>query len=260
MGFLYTVLIVGGIGLVLGIILSLASKFFAVPNDERTEKIRECLPGVNCGACGYSGCDGFAEALAKGEVKPNLCIPGGDVTAAELSKILGVEVIVIKKTATVHCKHGLDKAASQFAYSGVASCSAANLMYNGFLSCKYGCLGLGDCITACDFGALSLEDGNVKVNKDKCIGCGKCASACPKHLITIDSADTPYYTACSNKTKGAAARKECSAACIACKKCEKVCPNSAVSVIGNLAVIDSEKCTGCGECERNCPTKCIVVK
>ncbi len=259
MGFLYTVLIVGGIGLVLAIVLSLASKFFAVPTDEKVEKIRECLPGANCGACGYSGCDGYAEALATG-AEPNLCTPGGAATADALSKVLGVEIDVDEKIAVVHCHHSLDKATSSFAYSGVASCAAVGLMYGGPLDCKYGCLGFGDCIKVCDFGALSLVDGNIVVDKEKCGGCGKCAKACPKGIISIESANAPYYVACSNKDKGAIARKFCSAACIGCGKCAKVCTAGAITVTDNLAFIDPDKCTGCGECEKNCPTKAIISK
>lgn len=259
MEFLYTVLIVGGIGLVLAIVLSLASKFFAVPTDEKIEKIRECLPGANCGACGYSGCDGYAEALANG-AEPNLCTPGGTATATALSEVLGVEIEAIKKIAVVHCHHSLDKATSAFAYSGAATCSAASLMYGGPLDCKYGCLGFGDCIKVCDFGALSLVDGNIVVDREKCGACGKCVTACPKGIISIERADATYYVACSNKNKGAASRKMCSAACIGCGKCAKVCPSGAITVNDNLAVIDPEKCTGCGECERNCPTKAILSK
>ncbi len=260
MGFLYTILIVGGIGLILGIVLSLASKFFAVPIDEKVEKIRECLPGANCGACGFSGCDGYAEALSKGETKPNLCTAGGQNTADQLSEVLGVNITPVKKTAVIHCHHCLDKAVNNFAYNGVASCAAASLLYGGPLACKNGCLGLGDCINVCEYSALYQIDGNIMVDMNKCVACGKCANICPKGIISIQYAALPCFVACSNTEKGAVARKQCSAACIGCKKCEKVCPSSAIEVKNNLAVIDFEKCTGCGECQRNCPTHAILIK
>ena len=60
------VLLVGGIGLIAGVGLAIASIVMAVPKDETAEAIRECLPGANCGACGFSGCDGYAAALSKG--------------------------------------------------------------------------------------------------------------------------------------------------------------------------------------------------
>lgn len=257
--FFYTILIIGAIGLLLGIILSLASKFFSVPTDERVEKIRECLPGANCGACGFSGCDGYAEALAKGNAEPNLCTPGGETAAKQLSEVLGVEVTATKKIAFIHCNHGLDKAINKFAYSGALSCSAANLLYGGELACKYGCLGFGDCQKVCENGAIEYIDGNMVVCKEKCGGCGKCAAACPKGLISIIPADKPFYVACSNKEKGAKARKQCTAACIGCKKCEKVCAHNAIEVKDNLAVIDASKCVSCGECAAACPQKCILI-
>lgn len=260
MGFLCTVLIVGGSGLILGIVLSLASKFFAVPTDERVEKIRDALPGANCGACGFSGCDGYAEALSRGEAKPNLCTAGGQDTADKLSEVLGINVTAVKKTAVIHCNHCLDKAVNNFAYSGVASCAAASLLYGGPLACKNGCLGFGDCIKVCEYGALSYINGNVAVDINKCVGCGKCATICPKGIISVEYTSLPCFVACSNTEKGAIAKKQCSAACIGCKKCEKVCPSAAVEVKNNLAAIDYEKCTGCGECERNCPTNAILLK
>lgn len=260
MGFLYTLLIVGGIGLILGIVLSLASKFFAVPTDEKVEKIRECLPGVNCGACGFSGCDGYAQALSKAETQPNLCTVGGQETTDQLSEILEVTITPVKKTAVIHCHHCLEKAVNNFAYNGVSSCAAATLLYGGPLACKNGCLGLGDCIKVCDYNALSLIDGNIMVDMNKCVACGKCANICPKGIISIEYASLPCFVACSNTQKGAKARKQCSAACIGCKKCEKVCPSSAIEVKNDLAIIDYEKCTGCGECQRNCPTHAILIK
>lgn len=259
MGFLYTVLIVGATGLILAVVLSFASKFFAVPTDEKVEQIRECLPGANCGACGFSGCDGYAAALADGTAKPNLCTPGGENTAKALSRALGVEVKAERKVAVVHCNHGLDKTTTEFAYTGVSTCAAASLMYAGPLACKYGCLGFGDCVAVCDNGAMQIIDGNVVVDKEKCLGCAKCEKVCPKGLITIEPLKASYFVACANKDKGAVARKVCTAACIGCGKCQKVCPTNAIELGNNLAVINTEKCIGCGECDRNCPTKAIIM-
>lgn len=59
----FPVMLVGGIGLLAGVILAAASKFFAVEVDERVTKIRECLPGANCGGCGFAGCDDYAANL-----------------------------------------------------------------------------------------------------------------------------------------------------------------------------------------------------
>lgn len=257
-GILYAALIIGVTGLVLGIILALASKFMAVAVDERVQQVRECLPGANCGACGFSGCDGYAAAVADGTAEPNLCTAGGVTTAEQLSALLGTEISVEKKCAFIKCNHGLDKAAKDFSYNGATSCAAANLMYKGPLACKFGCLGFGDCVAVCDFGAIKTENGQVTVDKSLCGGCGKCAAVCPKGIIEILPEKAKFSVACSNTQKGAVARKVCSAACIGCKKCEKLCPAAAITVENNLARIDADKCIGCGECAAQCPTKCIV--
>lgn len=258
MEILYAVLIISAIGLVFGIILSVASKFLAVPVDERQEKIREALPGANCGACGFSGCDGYAKAINDGTAEPNLCTAGGEATAKALSEILGADIKTEKKVAFVKCNHGPDKAVHDYAYSGAVSCAGAAMLWGGPLGCKYGCMGLGDCVNACDYGAITVTDGTAAVNKDLCVGCTKCAKVCPKNIIEIVPCSKQPTVACSNKQKGAAARKVCTAACIGCMKCEKVCKYGAVTVKDNLAYIDKTKCTGCGECTAQCPTKCIV--
>ncbi len=253
---LYAVLIIGGLGIVAGVILAFASKFFAVKSDERYESIRACLPSVNCGACGYAGCDGYAAAINEGSAQPNLCTPGGKETAEKLSEILGVKIETQKKIAAVKCNRSCS-AATDFAYTGVASCAAASLFYGGPLGCKSGCIGFGDCVKACDSAAIELADGKAVVIEDKCIGCEKCAKACPKNIIEmIPPTDKPAVL-CSSHEKGAQVRKVCEAGCIGCKKCEKVCPFDAIAVKDNLAEIDIEKCTACGECVRNCPTGCI---
>jgi Na+-translocating ferredoxin:NAD+ oxidoreductase RNF subunit RnfB len=54
--------IVGGTGALIGILLGIAGEKFAVEVDEKEQAVRECLPGNNCGGCGYPGCDGLAVA------------------------------------------------------------------------------------------------------------------------------------------------------------------------------------------------------
>ena len=91
-GIISAVILVCAIGLIAGIGLSIASVVMAVPKDEKAEQIRECLPGANCGACGFSGCDGYASALSKGETtKTNLCAPGGSEAAKGIAEVLGVK-------------------------------------------------------------------------------------------------------------------------------------------------------------------------
>ena len=199
MEILLPVIIVGIIGLIAGVGLSLASKFMAVP----VEKIREALPGANCGACGFSGCDGYAAAVAAGEATPDKCAPGGAAAAAALAEILGVEVVNEPKIAFIACKGTRENTKLKYAYSGMQSCAAAAALQSGPLECSFGCLGFGDCAAVCPFGAITLENGRPAVCGDICVGCGKCVSVCPKALISVLPKSAGVRVACSNKEKGA---------------------------------------------------------
>ncbi len=250
--------VVTAVGLIAGVALALISKFFGVEGDETVKNIRECLPGVNCGACGYKGCDDYAAALAEGKAKPNLCIPGAKDTADALGSLLGIEVEAPKDVvAFVHCNGNCEATSKKAEYSGVSSCRAASQLYGGPDACKYGCMGFGDCASACPTNAICLKDGIAHVDSSLCIGCGMCVAACPKSIISLVPQSTKTVVMCNNKDKGADARKACANACIACKKCEKACPEGAIAVKDNLAVIDYEKCTGCGLCVDGCPTGCL---
>lgn len=257
MEILIAVLILGGVALLLGLMLSYASKVFAVPQDEKEIAIREALPGANCGACGYAGCDGYAEALNKGEAEPNLCAPGGSETAKALGEILGVEVSITPKKAVVKCKGCLDNAQFRYDYSGLTSCASAMTIAGGPKDCSFGCLGLGDCMRACDFNAITIKNGLPQINLDICGGCGGCASACPKGIISIMEFPFKPTVLCKSKDKGAISRKVCKASCIGCGICAKNCEAGAITVTDFLAEIDPQKCTGCGACISKCPQKCI---
>lgn len=77
MTILLPILILAGVGLLAGLILAVASVLMAVPRDEKVEALKELLPGANCGACGYSGCEGYAHAMVHEGAKVGLCSPGG---------------------------------------------------------------------------------------------------------------------------------------------------------------------------------------
>ena len=256
---LIAALIVAGIGLIIGIVLAVASCIMAVPTDEKVEELTNALPGANCGACGFSGCEGYAKALREGKTTPGKCSPGGEATARELSRILGVEAVSVeKKTALVHCKGSCDNTEDKMRYQGLTSCKAAMQLHSGSSSCKFGCLGLGDCERVCPYGAISVCNGVAKVNASLCRGCSLCVNACPKHLITFVSLKEQAVVRCRNTQKGAEARKVCKSACIGCKKCEKVCEAGAVTVENFLACVDAEKCTGCMKCVEACPEGSIT--
>lgn len=258
-GILIAVISVTGIGFICAAILAVASKVMAVKVDDRFPAVRECLPGANCGACGYAGCDGYASALISGEgVKTNLCIPGGQAVAQELSSVLGVQFEEVEKQiAKVSCGGGCEKAVIKSEYVGVDSCKAAKMLYGGEKACTFGCIGLGDCAKVCPEKAIRMVDGVAVVNPSFCVGCGLCAAQCPNSLIKIIPASASVFVFCNNTEKGAATRKECKSGCIGCRLCEKSCAAEAIKVIDNLARIDYDKCTGCGACAEKCPTGCI---
>lgn len=253
------VLVVLIIGVVLGLGLSFADKFMSVPVDEKQIKIRECLPGANCGACGFSGCDGYAAALAAGAAEPDKCAPGGENTAKALSEVLGVEVEAVKKVAFIACGGTPDTVKQNFEYTGLATCAAATLAGGGPLACEYGCLGLGDCMRACDFGAITFHDGRPVICEDVCAACGKCVKACPKSIISLIPKDAKVRVNCSNKKKGPLVLKSCDVSCIACGMCERACEAGAIKVVDNLAVIDYSLCVACGKCAEVCPRKVIII-
>ena len=264
MDILIATLIVAAVGLICAAMLVLAAKFFAVSEDETEKSIRECLPGANCGACGYAGCDGYSKALAedkgKNTVKANLCIPGADATAQAISEILGVEFEdVVEQVAVVHCYGDCDHTSNKMDYVGIQSCEAAKTMYGGDGKCTFGCIGLGDCVKACPQGTICLKNGIAHIDTRKCIGCGICVRTCPQKIIGLMADVESVLVTCNNKEKGASARQKCTNACIGCKKCEKTCASGAITVLNNLATIDYSLCTGCGECAKNCPVGCILV-
>lgn len=257
---LLPILLVAGIGLVLGLGLAIASKVMAVPVDEKAEAITEVLPGANCGACGFSGCAGYAAALSSGKCEQtNLCAPGGTKVATEVAEILGTApASVMPTTAVVMCMGNSSNSHDKMNYKGVSSCRMATQLFGGAKECAYGCLGLGDCVDACEFDAIHICDGVARISTIACHSCKACVKACPKGLITMLPLNvTQAAVLCNNKEKGAAARKHCKAACIGCMKCVKACEHDAVKVESFLASVDPEKCVGCGKCHEACPVGCI---
>ncbi|HIT57182.1 MAG TPA: RnfABCDGE type electron transport complex subunit B [Candidatus Galloscillospira stercoripullorum] len=247
------------IGLICAVVLVVASKVMAVEEDPKMGLIRECLPGANCGACGYAGCDGYAKALADGsETRTNLCIPGADAAAHAISDVLGVAAAdVVEMVAVVRCNGDCDQTKDKMDYEGPKSCKAAKNFFGGVGACTFGCMGFGDCEAVCPVNAITIEKSLARVDSVACIGCGMCARTCPTGVITTLPRTAKVVVECSSKAKGAVVRKACTAGCIGCTKCQQVCPSDAIHVTNNLAVVDQDKCTGCGTCVENCPVKCI---
>lgn len=256
--YILPILIFAVLGCIAGVLLTVASKVFAVKADERLDAVNEVLPQINCGACGYSGCGDYASAIIDG-APTNQCKAGGNETAKRLSEIMGVTAIdVEQQVAVIHCSGDCNATTSKYIFSGTQSCAAANRFYSGSEVCTHGCLGFGDCMTVCPNGAIYIKDNIAHINKSKCIGCGLCTKTCPNKLITVKSITHYVDVACSSTDMGKVTKDICKKGCIGCKICEKKCPVGAVTVENNLAHIDYEKCTSCGECAKACPTCAIV--
>jgi len=261
MEILIPILTLGILGLLFGIGLAIASKRFVVKTDPKLEMVMGLLPGANCGACGGAGCFGFAEGLLNGKFSVDACKVSEEAVKEQIAKLLGKNLE--KKTklvATLHCYGGV-RVKDRFIYKGIEDCVAANLVLGGQKSCVYGCLGFGNCVKVCPFGAIKMsEEGLPVVDESKCKACNKCVLICPKKLFSLVPATHKVYVACKSKDLGKETRSVCPVGCIACRKCEQICPADAIHVIDNLAVIDYHKCTSCGKCVEVCPTKTIKEK
>ncbi|MCR5788335.1 MAG: RnfABCDGE type electron transport complex subunit B [Lachnospiraceae bacterium] len=258
-GIIIATAIVGGVGLFIGVFLSIFGNIFKVETDERELAVEAALPGNNCGGCGFPGCSGLAAAIVKGEAPVNACPVGGAAVAAEVAKIMGVEADASQKmVAFVKCHGTCEQTTERYAYDGVKDCRmAAFVPSGGPKSCEYGCTGYGSCVSVCQFDAIRIVDGIAQVDKEKCTSCGKCIAICPKNLIELIPYDAKFAVACSSKDKGPDVMKKCKTGCIGCSLCAKNCPKEAVEVSDFLAHIDQEKCVGCSLCAQKCPKKII---
>jgi Na+-translocating ferredoxin:NAD+ oxidoreductase RNF subunit RnfB len=264
---LYAVLSLAAIGTVAAIILYFIATKFKVIEDPRIDEVEEALPSANCGGCGFAGCRAFAEATVKqGNDKHNLeglsCPVGGNDVMAQVATILGLEVEEQDPLiAVIRCNGGNINSPKKVSFEGATSCAFAHSLFTGEGGCPYGCLGLGDCVAACEFDAIHMspERGLPEVN-NKCVACGACVEACPRDIIELrpkGRKEKRIFVSCINKEKGAVARKNCTVACIGCSACFKVCEFDAITMKDNLAYIDPFKCKLCRKCVVVCPTNAI---
>lgn len=256
------IVVLVGIGAFFGVVLALADKKFAMEVNPLIQEVEEVLPKGQCGACGFAGCAKYAEAVVEQEdVPPDLCVPGKAAVAAKVAELTGKKAgASVPRYAHLKCRGTRTAAVMAARYEGVPDCAAAKLVQGGPKGCKYGCIGFGNCVRACPFGALSMgEDGLPVVDKSICTGCGKCVATCPQALLVLQTFDAPVQVECSSHDKGPAARKLCKNACIGCGLCMRSCTHGAIRLDRFVAVVDTEKCRDCEEpvCLEKCPTKAI---
>ncbi len=258
---IYTIILAVAVGFLLGLLLGLFKKIFAVEVDPKISAIREVLSGGNCGGCGYAGCDAFAAAVVAGEAPVTGCVAGGPSVAAAIAKVLGADAGSAEKKAVVlMCQGSKECAKDKGIYEGVQTCAAVQSAVGGIKACAFGCIGLGDCVAQCQFGALKMSaDGLPVVDYKKCVGCGKCVKACPKHLFKLQNVEVKgavALCACHNENKPQI-KKDCAAGCFKCGICAKKCPQQAIDVSSGIPQIDYSKCDSCGTCISACPDKVL---
>ena len=252
--------VLGALGVLFGIALAIVAARFVVKVDPKVEKVRETLPGANCGACGFAGCMGYAEAVVGNpDVAVHLCAPGKSAVADRIAEITGKKAEKVEpKIARVFCQGGASLSQRKFIYTGVMDCTAAVLAAGGDKSCEYGCMGYATCMRACPFDAITMSSDNLPIiSPEKCTACGKCVAACPKQVIELAQMSKAVVISCHSRDKGADTRKKCQVGCIACGICVRTCPVDAIAIENNLARIDHGKCITCGLCVRKCPTNAI---
>ena len=259
---LITALFAAAVAFILGTMLGFFKQLFHVAEDPLTAQINDALPGANCGACGYPGCENYAAAVASGKAQANACTVGGQATAAKIAAITGGEAgEVIEQIAIIACQGSSLHTAFRGQYTGLKTCHAAKIA-GGTKLCSWGCLGFGDCEKSCGFGAIKMTAENLpKIDYSKCTGCGVCAAECPMCIIkVIPRMQKGAIVLCTNKNPvKQMVSKTCSISCFKCGLCVKNCPKQCINLDTLIPMVDYTRCDSCGACVEKCPTKVFKI-
>jgi len=250
------------IAFILGLALGFFKEFFAVEEDPLIGQIRAALPGANCGACGFPGCDNYAASIVKDAAGINSCSVGGQAVAEKIAGLVGGSADVKPMVAMLACRGTHEKALLKGEYIGVKSCRAARISTGSIKRCTWGCQGFGDCTRVCKFGAIQMgEDGLPHIDGERCTGCMACANECPQHIIWVIPRDLKgSRPQCSNlNVNKAMVAKNCKNGCIKCELCVKNCPEQCIKMANGIPVVDNAKCTSCGTCVAKCPMKVMTL-
>jgi Na+-translocating ferredoxin:NAD+ oxidoreductase RNF subunit RnfB len=262
---IYSVVLLALLGGLAAMVLYAVSKKFYVYENPLIGEVEALLPAANCAGCGSPGCKSFADKLVNtADISALFCPVGGNEVMKSIAEKLGK--VVAEKDPTVavlRCQGSCDVRPKTSLFQGPKSCAISALIYSGETDCQYGCLGDGDCVTACKFDAMYMDESTELpvIITDKCTSCGACVTACPRNIIEMrprNKRDLKIYVGCLNEDKGGIAKKSCELACIGCSKCIDVCTKGAITIENNLAYIDGLHCTLCRKCVDVCPTHSIV--
>lgn len=257
------VIVLGSIGFIFAVLLAVLNNKLKVSEDPKVELIIAALPGINCGACGFSGCKAYARAVVDEHKIFNGCLPGGTELNDKISEIIGVGVTGTnsqqKKIAVCKCLAGDKYQKKSNNYAGPKTCSSAHIT-GGAIDCNFGCIGYADCVAVCPVTAITITDGRISVDAAKCISCGICVSNCPRNLFSLIELTTgDVCVGCNNTDNALSVRKVCKAGCIGCGICGKLAPeafeiNNLLSHYNNGYDGDNAKVQ---LAQSKCPTKCI---